>query len=500
MGLEELLQIDGATPHLSSTEDYADLRACLIAARFDETGLQSVLGGKSVEHMQHLGGPSFEYLCRGDMPAAVLARLFLAGATVPARALADVIYPCRVDYWRDCGLLIDTAGGMRARYALTPFGGDYYLHDWPAFARERRDYVMGLGRSSLWLRAMLPRQRVNSALDLGCGCGPVSVAMARFAGRVLSSDTNPRAVALTRFNAALNGLSQVEARVGAWFEPAADEQFDLIASNPPFVVSPASRYSYRDGGLSLDGVTETVCRGAAAKLADGGVAVLIGNWVQRRGEDWRQRLAPWFGGADAWVLRSDAFDPVAYAARWIQHTESVVLAEQQAEFERWMAYYSEHGVEAIGSGLIVLRRRVTAQPIRAFEDAPSEVHGDGGADVLRGLALRAWLIEHDAEDLLRCRLRVLDCVRLQQVAHLENGRWSIDQARLSRSAGIGYAGAIDPFTATLVSRCDGRSSLAAVIAELAPIAGIGIAELTQRTIPVVQELLHQGFLELDAEP
>ena len=40
---------------------------------------------------------------------------------------------------------------------------------------------------------------------------------------------------LAAFNAALNGI-QLDLRRGSLFEPVADERFDLVVSNPPFVI------------------------------------------------------------------------------------------------------------------------------------------------------------------------------------------------------------------------------------------------------------------------
>ena len=54
-------------------------------------------------------------------------------------------------------------------------------------------------------------------------------------------------------------------RDGSFFEPVAGERFDLIATNPPFVISPATgeRLVYRDSGLPGDRVVEHIVRTGA---------------------------------------------------------------------------------------------------------------------------------------------------------------------------------------------------------------------------------------------
>ena len=61
-------------------------------------------------------------------------------------------------------------------------------------------------------------------------------------------DVNPRALRYAALNARLNGLANVETREGSWLEPVADERFDLVVCNPPYVLSPDRDYLFRDGG------------------------------------------------------------------------------------------------------------------------------------------------------------------------------------------------------------------------------------------------------------
>lgn len=75
-------------------------------------------------------------------------------------------------------------------------------------------------------------------LDIGCGWGPIAVAMAKEApdAEVWAVDINSRAVDLTRRNASLNGCPNVRALTSpdALDAVAAeDAHFDVIWSNPP---------------------------------------------------------------------------------------------------------------------------------------------------------------------------------------------------------------------------------------------------------------------------
>jgi 16S rRNA (guanine1207-N2)-methyltransferase len=73
-------------------------------------------------------------------------------------------------------------------------------------------------------------------LDLGCGWGAIGIAAAKSAsgGHVVLTDVNRRAVLLARSNLRRNRIANAEVRSGRGFAPVDAEQFDLIATNPPY--------------------------------------------------------------------------------------------------------------------------------------------------------------------------------------------------------------------------------------------------------------------------
>jgi len=124
--------------------------------------------------------------------------------------------------------------------------------DTGVFAGDRVDS----GTLALLEEAPPPLDAPADLLDLGCGYGPIAVALARRAptARVWAVDVNERAVALARENAYLNGCRNVYACTPA--ELPADLAFAAIYSNPPVRVGKAALHGLLQewlGRLAPDG-------------------------------------------------------------------------------------------------------------------------------------------------------------------------------------------------------------------------------------------------------
>ncbi|HEX7440653.1 MAG TPA: peptide chain release factor N(5)-glutamine methyltransferase, partial [Caldimonas sp.] len=116
-------------------------------------------------------------------------------------------------------------------------------------------------------------------VDLGTGSGAVALALkaAVPAAVVFASDASEPALEVAQANAARLGLD-VEFRAGSWWQPWADERFDLVVSNPPYVAEsdphlaalrhePVMALSAGVGGLAD---LHVIVRGAAGHLHRGG--------------------------------------------------------------------------------------------------------------------------------------------------------------------------------------------------------------------------------------
>lgn len=85
----------------------------------------------------------------------------------------------------------------------------------------------------------IPENESWRIADLGTGSGAIALAIARErpACHVLATDSSPAALDVARANAGRLGIRNVEFRLagGDWCSVLQDGQFDMVASNPPYV-------------------------------------------------------------------------------------------------------------------------------------------------------------------------------------------------------------------------------------------------------------------------
>jgi len=427
---------------------------------------------------------------------ATITKLFLLGATVDAGDAGAALQPLGVERLVSTGLIELVHDTVRPLARLAPHG-DYYVTS-DLDARDTCfDYVPGIQAPSVTLAKLAVRRRVESALDLGTGCGIQALLAAKHADRVVASDVNPRALAFAEFNALLNGIDGIDFRLGAQFEPVEGERFDLIVSNPPYVISPDASYAYRDNDSPADELCRSIVHDAAGFLTDGGFAHVLVSWSHDPGGDWAAPLEEWLaGGCDAWLLHYRTNDPLTHAASWLRPLGETDPTAYERALDRWTGHLSELGIDAIGYGAVVLRGRATGRRWIRRDPLPLDRLEPAGDQTLRVFAGQDLLERVSDSELLDTCLVLTPEHAVEQQLEAIDGSFSVRAQTLELTDGFCTRVGVDRHTASLLPHLDGRPLRDAfAAAEITfDLGDDEHAAYVPAALAVVRQLLGLGFL------
>lgn len=364
------------------------------------------------------------------------------------------------------------------------------------------DHVLGIGGATLTLLEMTVREQVDSALDVGCGCGIQALYLATHAGRVVATDLSARACAITQFNAALNETT-INVREGSLFEPVEGETFDLIVTNPPFVITPdsvrgaAGLLEYRDGGMDRDNLIRAVLRGAPACMNEGGTLQMLANWEipadRNPDTQWSWRVDSWLEGlpVDAWVVQRDVLDPARYVDMWIRDSGGQLMerADYERAFTSWLADFRRAGTGAIGMGFVALRRLDEAEAAsggkRAY-DLSLDGHAPRGCDV-------AWaLASLRAPELWDTALTRASDVREER--HYVPGSPDPELLIMHQGGGLGRSVPVSSSVSAVVGASDGELTVGQIAAAVAMLTSVDADDVRAEVEAPLRDLIRWGFL------
>ena len=430
-------------------------------------------------------------------PIATTIRLLLLQRPVATSDAAAALGPDGVDALLGIGLVTTDGDELVPRARVVP--SENLLLAFDGFSRGQDDppgWVSSFTPTAYWLASLTPRRHVERALDIGTGNGAHALLAAGHADHVIATDVNERALAFTQINAALNGMENVETRLGSLFEPVAGETFDLITCNAPYVISPERRWQYRDGGLPGDQLSERVVREAAPHLADGGHASVLVSWLAESEDDPDERIYEWLdgNGCDAWVLGLSGADPLDHAAGWNEHFTGDPET-MGAALDEWAAYFDALDAGWITEGAVLMRKRDADQhQIRA--DPVDEEELEFASDQIeRVFAALALVAEEGASAILEARLALTEEVRFDQELDRHG---DVQEIRIVLDEGTCPDLELELETAEVLTTLDGHRTLDQAINHTVRRLELGkreAAELRHDALGVVRELFELGFFD-----
>lgn len=513
------------------------LAADLTAMNFTVDGVADFLGeGASSALSRDQSVPAQIVLRENSSPLATVLKTWVLAQEVPADDLAAAFPNVSLRDLSDLGLIEPgenaEQGSLRATVDLRPYGwpatdstdavdllvaSDLGAHQRPGVLRH--DHVLGIGQASLTLAQGTMRSQVGRALDLGTGCGIQLFHLLQHAKTVVATDISERALAFTRFNLLLNakalgleesdvvaglpadltaGAPRVSLRLGSLLEPVAGEEFDLVVSNPPFVITPRHRgensrdqFTYRDGGLAGDAIVEQLVSGLPSILAPGGVAQMLGNW-EITGQQWQARPESWVAAeTGAWFIQREQVSPAGYAETWLQDaSQGRDPQAYAAAYEDYLEDFASRDVVGIGFGYIMLLKGQAAAPLRRFEEILYPIEAPIAPAFAATLERIAWLEANPT-----IANAYLDSASdVTEERHQRPGAEHPGVILLRQGAGLRRTNLLSTELAGFVSASDGELSVGQIIGALATLLERDDAEFAEALTEEVRNLVRDGFL------
>jgi methylase of polypeptide subunit release factors len=431
----------------------------------------------------------------GDSKLALLARLFFVCWPVQEAQCRIRLTDSFVDAALECGLLVQDAGELIASAAIFPLRSRLIACDSARTRTTQPDMVTGPSASTHFLARLAVSGDAENTLDLGTGTGVLALEAARYSRSVIGTDINERALQFARFNAALNGIENVDWRCGDAFVPVAREHFTRIIANPPFFLTPGHTFTYCDSPLELDGFTARLARECSTHLEEGGYYQMICEWVEVAGESWEQRLRDWTAESkcDVLVLLAPRLTPIAYAEKRTREASLMQAGAAEHSFQQRLSYLRERNVTQVLAGVISLRKRSGGSnwfSIFCTEPAGSDL----GGDLQVRFDALTYLSQSSTDDLLQTRLRLASDVVLNNILAAGDGGWQGRTVDLQKTSGLVDKLRLDETVSAFIPLFNGERTVAEIASVVCARLAISRDEATQRAVQLARRLIQSTFV------
>ncbi|AKG20857.1 carbamoyltransferase C-terminal domain-containing protein [Calothrix sp. 336/3] len=358
-----------------------NLYECLQQAGYNEVNICQLLG---VASQQVIEPTYLRYYDRHQLPQSILGdmiRLFLLRGALTTARLQEIFGDELFSWLYRLGMLIPRGENWASRVDLFAVAGLYLAtdHRYMVLPEDEIDEeaVMYVGMDTMGLVHTAPQYAVSRVLDLCCGCGIQGLVASRYAREVVGVDINPRAIRFARFNAELNGVSNIKFHLGDLYK-AAPGYFNTILANPPFVPSPNQECRFRDGGLSGEDVLARIISESAENLAPDGRLFIVTDLVNI--QEYESKLARWWqgGAAHKLVLSTADRNDILFSVPHCHTAFNQTLDEYNIQLDQWLDNFHSTGLKAVNFGYILIHRLDPTQKgsyyIRTIHNPSQPIH------------------------------------------------------------------------------------------------------------------------------
>lgn len=361
----------------------APLRTLLEEAGYNEAAICALLEVDSLQSIEPTHLYYYDHFHLPDTPRADLIRLFMLRVALPEASLRSLFGNEMFEALACLDILYASGDRWASRIDLYCVEGLYVATDHRYLLGEEKEMaempVMYIGLDSRGLVHAAPRKPCARLLDLCTGSGVQALSGSRYATRAVGVDLNPRAVRFARFNAQLNGITNVRFLLSDLYQELEGETYDIILANPPFVPSPHGNLHYRDGGRSGEAVLARVISQADRYMGPEAQLHIVADLVDVGG--YADKLRHWWqgGATHQLVLGTADRDEILFAVPHSHFPFNQSFEAYNTELEKWVRNYRQAEIDTVNFGYIFIKKlsgmengsyfyRIIHNPLRAIHD------------------------------------------------------------------------------------------------------------------------------------
>jgi methylase of polypeptide subunit release factors len=225
-----------------------------------------------------------------------LIELFIDGRQISRDRLTKHVSSEFVTSAIEMRLLQDSGQYVQSELCLFPCYGKYIATD-RAHKNSAINQVMWLWGESFLLAGIVKRSPRRRAIDIGTGSGIHAILASDHSEHVVAADINPRALEFSRFNAALNGVHNVEFVLSDVFESLSGT-CDLLLANPPYAPDAAATAgdNFWSGGEDGTEILERIVRAIPSRLDMNGECHINALFPNAPGTTTKDHFNRWLNG------------------------------------------------------------------------------------------------------------------------------------------------------------------------------------------------------------
>jgi carbamoyltransferase len=289
-----------------------------------------------------------------------LIRLFLLRDSLKEERIIEILGEYSFLTLRNIGIIIPRGNLFASRVDIYCVNEFFIATDHRYMIYEedniQENPIMYIGMDSLGLVHTVPKYLSEKTLDLCTGSGIQAITASCYSKKVVGIDINPRAIRFARFNAQLNGVSNVKFVEGSLYIPIDNEKFDTILANPPFVPSPDTNLDFRDGGNDGEEILEVIIRNADVHLTDVGRLFIVTDLVNVH--QYEEKLNKWWGPtkADKLLLTTADRNDILFSVPHCHYPFSQTFKQYNDELDMWIQNFNCSRISSVNFGYILIRK------------------------------------------------------------------------------------------------------------------------------------------------